>query len=67
MAVSAAHTRASIKYNKSRDNITIRPTKEDGAEIRQAAEAAGRTDASRQNEIMPHQARRIIRRAFYFA
>ncbi|WP_417349675.1 hypothetical protein [Gemmiger sp.] len=43
MAVSAAHTRASIKYNKSRDNITIRPTKEDGAEIRQAAEAAGQS------------------------
>lgn len=43
MAVSAAHTRASIKYNKSRDNITIRPTKEGGAEIRQAAEAAGQS------------------------
>ena len=43
MAVSAAHTRASIKYNKSRDNITIRPTKEDGAEIRQAAEAEGQS------------------------
>lgn len=43
MAVSEAHNRASIKYNKARDNIMIRPTKEDGAEIRQAAADAGQS------------------------
>lgn len=43
MAVSEAHSRASVKYNKARDNIMIRPTKEDGAEIRQAAAAAGQS------------------------
>lgn len=43
MAVSEAHSRASVKYNKARDNIMIRPTKEDGAEIRQAAADAGQS------------------------
>lgn len=43
MPVSAAHTRASAKYNKSRDSITIRPTKEDGAQIRDDAERAGQS------------------------
>lgn len=41
MAVSEAHKRASVKYNKSRDNIMIRPTKEEGAAIRAAADKAG--------------------------
>ena len=43
MAVTAAHTRAITKYNASRDNIMIRPDKETGAEIRQAAAAAGQS------------------------
>lgn len=43
MAVTAAHTRASVKYNKSRDNIMIRPDKDTGAEIRQAAAEAGQS------------------------
>lgn len=43
MAVTAAHARASTKYNASRDNIMIRPDKETGAEIRQAAAAAGQS------------------------
>ena len=43
MAVTAAHTRASTKYNASRDNIMIRPDKETGAEIRQAAAEAGQS------------------------
>lgn len=43
MPVSAAHTRASVKYNKSRDSITIRPTKEDGAQIRDDAERVGQS------------------------
>lgn len=34
---SEAQSRASTKYNKSRDNIMIRPTIEEGAKIRQAA------------------------------
>lgn len=41
MAVSDAHKRASNKWNASRDNIMVRPTKEDGAAIRAAAAAAG--------------------------
>lgn len=43
MPVSVAHTRASVKYNKSRDSITIRPAKEDGAQIRDDAERAGQS------------------------
>ena len=31
------------KYQKSRDNIMIRPTKETGAQIRQAAADAGQS------------------------
>lgn len=41
MAVSEAHKRASSKWNKSRDNIMIRPEREEGARIRAAAAAAG--------------------------
>lgn len=40
---SEAQSRASTKYNKSRDNIMIRPTKEEGTRIRQAAAAAGKS------------------------
>lgn len=40
---SPAQIRANIKYNKSRDSITIRPTKEDGAQIRDDAERAGQS------------------------
>lgn len=36
-----AQKRASTAYNRSRDNIMLRPTKEDGAKIRAAAAAAG--------------------------
>lgn len=40
---SPAQIKANIKYNKSRDSITIRPTKEDGAQIRDDAESAGQS------------------------
>ena len=40
---SHAQIKANIKYNKSRDSITIRPTKEDGAQIRDDAERAGQS------------------------
>lgn len=40
---SPAQIKANIKYNKSRDSITIRPTKEDGAQIRDGAAAAGQS------------------------
>lgn len=40
---SDAQSRASTKYNKSRDNIMIRPTKEEGEKIREAAEKAGKS------------------------
>ena len=43
MAVSDAHKRASYKYNAGRDNIMLRPTKEAGQQIRQAAAAAGQS------------------------
>lgn len=39
MSVSEAHKKASAKWNNSRDQITIRPTKEVGAAIRAAAAA----------------------------
>lgn len=38
---SEAQTKASVKFNRTRDSITIRPDKETGAKIRQAAETAG--------------------------
>ena len=40
---SDAHNSATIRYNRARDNIMIRPTKEEGAEIRRAAAAAGKS------------------------
>ncbi|MGN0707083.1 MAG: hypothetical protein ACI4JC_03710 [Faecalibacterium sp.] len=43
MAVSDAHKRASAKYNASKDNIMLRPSKEDGARIRKAAAGAGKS------------------------
>ena len=36
-----AQIRASVKHNQSKDSITIRPSKEEGARIRQAAADAG--------------------------
>ena len=43
MATSEARIRANVKYNKSRDNIMIRPSKETGQQIRQAAAEAGQS------------------------
>lgn len=43
MPVSNAHKKASAKWNASRDNIMIRPTKEEGERIRAAAAAAGKS------------------------
>ena len=43
MATSEAQKRASYKWNSSRDNIMIRPDKETGAKIRQAAADAGQS------------------------
>ena len=43
MAVSDAHKRASAKWNASRDNIMIRPEKEEGQTIRDAAARAGQS------------------------
>lgn len=40
---SPAQIQANVRYNRSRDSITIRPSKEDGAAVRQAAEAAGQS------------------------
>lgn len=37
MATKEAHSRANIEYNKRQDNIMIRPPKEMGAKIREAA------------------------------
>lgn len=37
---TAAHIAANVKYNRSRDNIMVRPTKAEGAAIRAAAAAA---------------------------
>lgn len=43
MAVSDAHKRASAKWNASRDNIMVRPEKEEGQKIRDAAAQAGQS------------------------
>ena len=40
---SEAQKKASARWNASRDNIMIRPTKEDGAKIRVAAENSGKS------------------------
>lgn len=40
---SAAEIQAVARYQAKRDTITIRPKKEDGAEIRRAAAAAGKS------------------------
>lgn len=43
MASTKAQIKASVKYNQGRDNIMIRPTKEAGQQIRQAAADAGQS------------------------
>ena len=43
MATAEARIRANVKYNKSRDNIMIRPSKDIGQQIRQAAADAGQS------------------------
>lgn len=43
MPVSDAHKRASARWNASRDNIMIRPTMDEGREIRDAAARAGQS------------------------
>lgn len=40
---SEAQTRAAVKHNRTRDAITLRISKEDGAQIRQAAQDAGQS------------------------
>lgn len=40
---SEAQIKANIKYNRSRDSITLRIPKEDGAQIRQAAADEGKS------------------------
>lgn len=40
---SPAQIQANVRYNRSRDSITIRPSKEDGAAVRQAAAASGQS------------------------
>lgn len=43
MPSTPAQIRANVKYNRGRDNIMIRPTKEEGQLIRQAAADAGQS------------------------
>ena len=44
MSTSEAQKKAAVKWNKSRDNIMIRPDKETGAAIRAAAAEAGQSN-----------------------
>jgi hypothetical protein len=44
MPVSEAKKKANARWNASKDNIMIRPTKEEGAAIRAAAAAAGQSN-----------------------
>ena len=39
MATKEAHNKASVEYNRRQDNIMVRPTKEMGSKIREAAAA----------------------------
>lgn len=39
MATKEAHSKANIEYNRRQDNIMVRPSKEMGAKIREAAAA----------------------------
>ena len=41
MPCTEAQKRSNIAYNRRQDSITIRPSKDDGAQIRAAAAAAG--------------------------
>lgn len=41
MPCTEAQKRSNIAYNRRQDSITIRPSKDDGAQIRAAAVAAG--------------------------
>lgn len=41
MPTSEAQKRATVAYNRRKDNIMIRPSKAEGARIRAAAAAAG--------------------------
>ena len=41
MPCTEAQKRSNIAYNRIQDSITIRPSKDDGAQIRAAAAAAG--------------------------
>lgn len=41
MPISEARKKANIEYNRRQDSITIRPTKDEGAKIREAAKVAG--------------------------
>lgn len=43
MMATQAQINASVKHNRTKDSITIRPTKEEGAEIRKAAASAGKS------------------------
>ena len=43
MPLSEARKKANTEYNRRQDNIMIRPSKEEGAKIRQAAADAGKS------------------------
>ena len=49
MPVSEARKRANVEYNRRQDSITMRPKKQQGAAIRAAAVASGK---SLQNYIL---------------
>ena len=60
MPVSDAKKKANARWNASKDNIMIRPTKEEGAAIRAAAIAAGQ---SNQQYILQAARERMSREA----
>lgn len=60
MPVSDAKKKANARWNASKDNIMIRPTKEEGAAIRAAATAAGQ---SNQQYILQATRERMAREA----
>lgn len=44
MPISEAKKKANVKWNASKDNLMIRPSKEEGAMIRAAATAANQSN-----------------------
>lgn len=62
-----AQIKASVKYNQSRDNIMIRPKKDDGKRIRAAADKAGQSVQAYILQAIDERIERDAARGFGFS